>query len=152
MPERILYFPLVCSPYILSIRISDLGAFSIIQSVCSGCVILGKEPSAVPKSFASYRKEEEVRAIGFPRFAVYLSCKLDFRAYLHRKGPVPQTKVKCSSVGTFPESRPQHQTFLRGKKKKKKKASFLAEVLNAQKKNIKNTQCTEARYFCPLLH
>lgn len=73
----------------------------------------------MPKSFASYRKEEEeVRAIGFPPFAVYLSCKLDFRAYLQRKGPVPQTKVKRSSVGTFPEGRPQHQTFLRGKKRK----------------------------------
>lgn len=65
-----LYFPLVYSPYILSIRISDLSAFSIIQPVCSGDVISGKEPNAVPKSCASYRKEEEVHVIGFPVFAV----------------------------------------------------------------------------------
>lgn len=63
---------MVYSPYILSTRFSDLRAFSIIEAMCSGYVILGKEPSAVLEHCTFYRKEEEIHAVGFSVFAVSL--------------------------------------------------------------------------------
>lgn len=129
--ETILYFVPVYSPYIPSERISDLHAFSVIQPVCSAFVTLGKEPNAVPKSCPSHRKEGEVHVAGFPMFAASFVYAWFSQVYLHREGPVLQTKVKCFSVETFPQERLQHQTFLL-----EKKTSFRTEIFCTRRQDI----------------
>lgn len=84
---------------------------SIIQPVCSCDVISGKEPNAAPVCCASDRKRRRYMMQAF-RCLPCLWRKLHFQAYLHWKGLFLPMKDKCSSVGSVPESRLQHHTFL----------------------------------------